>query len=135
MASKVHGKDVDLWVNAQSMEDDGNRVALTIPIDTVEVTSFGDLAKTYVEGLYGWTLDYEGFWNSAANRNDQVFYQLIGQGAKEIKFFPDGSASQKIYYWGSAILTSFNPEATVGGAVTCSAALQGSGSLSRGTAA
>jgi len=130
---KVHGKDADLWVNFQSMEDDGNRITITITPDTAELTAFGSEAKEHKEGIYGWTLDYDGFWNSAANANDQVFYQMIGQGGKEVKFFPNGSAASKIYYWGTAILTSYNPEATVGGGVTCSASLIGDGCLSRGT--
>ncbi len=133
--SKVHGKDVDIWVNGLGTEDDANRISLSISPDISEVTTFGDLAKTNVEGLYGWALDYEGMWNSAANSQDQTFYQLIGQGAKEVKFFPGGSASSAIYYWGTAILNNYSPEATVGGAVTCRARFTGSGCLSRGTAA
>ncbi|MFW9991896.1 MAG: hypothetical protein ACFFD4_07530 [Candidatus Odinarchaeota archaeon] len=132
--AKVHGKDADLWVNGQSMEDDGNRITLTISPETVDLTSFGDNAKANKEGLYGWTLDYDGFWNAAANANDQIFFQMIGGGGKEIKFFPNGSAANRIYYWGTAILTSYRPEAGIGGGVTCAASLAGDGSLSRGTA-
>ncbi len=131
--AKVHGKDCDLWVNGQSMEDDGNRVTLTITPDVVEVSAFGDSAKTQVEGLYGWALDYEGFWNSAANKNDRIFFEMIGQGGKEFKLFPDGSAASKVYYWGTVIVTAMNPEATIGGAVTVGASFIGNGNLSRGT--
>ncbi len=135
MPSKIHGKDADLWVNALSMEDDGNTITLIITPDTVESSAFASLAKENLEGLYGFTLAYRGFWNSAANANDQTFYQLIGAGAKEFKFFPGGSASAKIFYLGSAIMTSFNSESPIAGMVTCDADFLGTGNLSRGTAA
>ncbi len=131
--AKIHGKNADLWVNGLSMEDDGNSFTLTISPDTADDTSFASLAKENLEGLYGFTLAYRGYWNSAANANDQTFFQLIGQGAKEFKLFPSGSAASSIYYWGSAILTNFSGESPIGGAVTCSADLLGTGSLSRGT--
>ncbi|KKL07792.1 hypothetical protein LCGC14_2582440, partial [marine sediment metagenome] len=54
-------------------------------------------------------------------------------GKREFKFFPQGSATSVIFYLGSAIVTSYNAEATMGGAVTCSASLQGTGFLTRGT--
>ncbi len=132
---KIHGKDAEVYVNGLTMEDDGNRIGLTISPDIAETTSFGDLAKTNLEGLYGWAFDYDGVWNNTANANDNVFFEQIGQGGKEIKFFPAGSAASKIYYWGTAILNSYSAEATIGGAVTCRASLTGSGSLSRGTTA
>ncbi len=133
--AKVAGRNADLWVNGIATETDGNRITLTISPDTYEATAFASTGKEYVEGFYDWTLDFDGFWNSAATMNDSTFYQLIGQGAKEIKFFPDGSASAKVYYWGSAILKTYNPESTVAGPVTVRASLQGNGALSRGTAA
>ena len=132
--AKIHGKDADLWVNGLSMEDDGNTVTLTITPDTAENTSFASLAKENLEGLYGFTLGYRGYWNSAANANDQTFYQLLGQGGKEFKLFPQGSAASRIYYWGTVIMTSFASESPVAGIVTCDANFLGNGSLSRGTA-
>ena len=135
--AKIHGKDADVWVNGISTEDDANRIAFTISPDTAEVTSFASLAKESLEGLYGWTFSYAGYWNGSATFNDPTFWGLIGGGGKEIKVFPGGSvtAAGKIYYWGTAILTSYGSEATQNGPVTCTAEFLGSGCLSRATAA
>ncbi len=133
--AKVHGKDSDFWLNGVSTEDDGNRVAITITNDTAEDTSFVDSAKSFLEGDYGWTVSYDGFWNAGATRNDQTFYELIGTGGKEMKFFPNGSASGRVWYMGTVILTSYTPEAVVAGPVTASAEFQGVRNLSHGTIA
>lgn len=131
---KIHGKNADIWFGATALETDANTITLTISPDVAEVTSFGDMAKTNVEGLYGWTLDLDAFWNSAAGANDAILYQMIGGGGGEMKLFPQGSAASRIFYWGTVILNSYSPETSVDGPVTCTASFTGNGALSRGTA-
>ena len=131
--AKIHAKDADVWINGVSTEDDGNRIALTITPDTAEITAFASLAKEYLEGNYGWAFNYAGYWNPSATMNDVTLQGIIGGGAKEIKFFPSGSATGAVRYWGTAFLTSYGMESTQNGPVICTAEFLGSGALSRGT--
>ena len=129
----IHAKNAVIFIKQYKLAGDSNRMAFTYAVDTVEVTGFEAKAKEYVEGKYAWSASMEGYWNAGTNRIDPVIHNLIGRGTHVIGIFPEGTAPNKVGYDGAGYLTSFNPEATIGGAVVFSADVQGEADLYRST--
>ena len=132
MAGRVSGKDGEIFYNGQDMSGESNSFTINVENDNFEVTSFGDAAKTFVEGKYGWTVEIEAFFDSASNKWGTQLFTNLGAGAKAMTIGPEGTAVAGDEFWtGSAFVTSFNEETPVDGAITISATLQGSGALVR----
>jgi len=128
---QIHGKNADLKLSGSALEADGNNVTLDISVDTAEVTAFGDTYKDYLEGVAEWSITAEFFFDGANAKAADVAFDMIGSGKKAVIFYPGGSSATNIYYSGSAIVTRKNITAPVGGAVTVSLTLQGSGTLAK----
>ena len=103
--------------------------------DTVETTSMGDTARTYVPTLTSWTASVDVFWDET---------DTTGQGAMTIgseitlNVYPEGdtaTAPADTYYTGSAIVTGVSISASFDGTVDASISLQGTGALTTATAA
>ena len=130
--AKVTGKDAAIYVKQYDLSGEGNRVSIAYAVDTVEATCFQAGAKDYVEGNYAWTAGIDGYWANTGQASSAVF-GLIGSGTQIISIFPEGKSSGKVGYEGWGILTSYNPEALMTGAVVFSADMQGDNSLYRTT--
>ncbi|MFW9991897.1 MAG: hypothetical protein ACFFD4_07535 [Candidatus Odinarchaeota archaeon] len=123
--AKIHGKNARVFVNSFDLSGDSNRVNLTIGIDVVEVTGFGDEAKQNREGQYNWNIGQDGFWNSTDKMSDPTIQQLIGGGTKVVSVFPAGTTPGQLGYEGFGILNNYKPEAVIAGAVTFNAEYTG----------
>lgn len=98
--------------------------------DTAEVTTMGDSDREYLGSLKDASLSCEGIWDPTP---DALLYALRAGTAAPTRYFPQGTASGKIYFDGNAILTQYTPPANLEEAVTFSAQFQFSGALTRGT--
>ncbi len=128
---KVHGRKAVFYIRELKLSGDANRVALTFGVDAAEDTTFEQGSKDFLEGDYGWTSSMDGYWNAGSSRIDNAIYDIIGKGTQVVSIFPNGTTIANVGYEGKGILSSFTPEATVGGAVSFSAELQGSDHLFR----
>lgn len=105
-------------------------------VDTAEVTTLNTSngSKTYVTGLNDATISVEGVWSTTP---DGIFALLLGASSGTTFWYqtPSTSAvtSPFVQYTGSAIVTAYNPPSGVGDAVTFSADLQVSGTVTRTT--
>jgi len=131
--AKIHGKNCDVMINTVAVEDDGNEVTLDISVDLPESTSFSDVAKEVLEGVYGWTLAYRGFFEPTAAKNDATIFAMLGAGVKTISVTPGGgaAAANNPKYSGSAFLSAYSVRTPVAGAVEINATFTGHGALSR----
>jgi len=127
----IYGKNANIFIKAYDLSGDSNRITLNIAIDTIDITGFGAKAKENKEGKYSWTLSEDGFWNSAVYHSDPVIHSLIGAGSQVVGIFPAGTTPGNLGYEGYGILTTYNPEAVIAGAVTFAAEFQGSNLLNR----
>lgn len=100
--------------------------------DTTEDTTMGDSYRTHKTTLKAWTGSVDVFWDET---------DTTGQGALTvgsevtINFYPEGSTTGDAYMTGTAIVTSKTVTASFDGMIESSINLQGTGALSRTTAA
>jgi len=86
--------------------------SLDMATDTVEVTSFGDVNKVYVQGLPDINGSFSGFWNDA---EDKLFTAASSTDGCKIYLYPSADAASK-YFYGPAWL-SVSVSTAVGDAV------------------
>jgi hypothetical protein len=97
--------------------------------ETLEDTSMGDAARTYIASLKTFTGSLDVFWDETDT----------GQGDLDIgstitlNLYPEGNASGDTYYTGSAIVTEKSITASFDGLVEMSVSVQGTGVLSETT--
>jgi len=98
--------------------------------DTLETSSMGDTARTYVPSLTTFTGSVDVYWDET---------DTTGQGALTIgsevtlNFYPEGSTSGDTYYAGLAIVTGVTRSASFDGLVEASISVQGTGALTSTT--
>jgi hypothetical protein len=86
--------------------------SLDMATDTVEVTSFGDTNKTYVQGLPDISGQFSGFWNDA---EDKLFQASASADGCKIYLYPSSDAPSKYFYgpaWLSVNITNSVSDAT-----------------------
>lgn len=129
--AQIHGKDAYISLNGSVLSGEGNNVTLNISVDTADATAFGDNWKVFLEGVAEWNISAEFFFDGANKKAADVAMDTIGKGPKVVIFYPGGSGATNVSYTGSAIITKCNKSAPVGGAVTLSMSLQGTGTLTK----
>ena len=99
---------------------------LDMATDKVEVTAFGDLNKTYVQGLRDIKGTISGWWDSA---DDSLFDASESSDGMKLYLYPASTAAT-IYFYGPAFIdASINVSVT--GAVSVSGNFVASGAWSR----
>ena len=99
---------------------------LDMATDKVEVTAFGDLNKTYVQGLRDIKGTLSGFWDSA---DDSLFDASESADGMKLYLYPASTAAT-IYFYGPAFIDA-SINVSVSGAVTVSGNFVANGSWSR----
>ena len=98
--------------------------------DTLETSTMGDTARTYVPSLTSWSGSVDVYWDET---------DTTGQGALTVgaevtlNVYPEGDTSGDTYYTGSAIVTSVSKTASFDGLVEASIGVQGTGALTSTT--
>jgi len=97
--------------------------------ETLEDTSMGDAARTYIASLKTFTGSLDVFWDETdAGQGDLDIGSTI-----VLNLYPEGNASGDTYYTGSAIVTEKSITASFDGLVEMSVSVQGTGALSETT--
>lgn len=100
--------------------------------DTVEDTTMGDSWRTHKTTLRSWTASVDCFWDET---------DTTGQGAMTVgsevtlNLYPEGSTTGDSYLTGTGIVTGKTINASFDGMVESSISVQGTGTLTTGTAA
>lgn len=98
--------------------------------DTIETSTMGDVARTYVPSLTSWSGSVDVYWDET---------DTTGQGALTtgtevtLNVYPEGDTTGDAYYTGSAIVTGVSRTASFDGLVEASISLQGTGALTSTT--
>lgn len=90
-----------------------NHWAVSFTTDKVEVTSFGDVTKTYVGGLPDFQGTYGGFYDTATA---QVYTAATDGVARKFYLYPDRTISTT--YWFGTAFFDFSVDTSVDGAIT-----------------
>lgn len=98
--------------------------------DTLEDTSMGDSARTYLASLTSWSGTVDVFWDETDTN---------GQGALDVgssvtlNLYPEGADAADTYYTGTAIVTGKSVSSSFDGMVEASFSVQGTGALTETT--
>jgi len=98
--------------------------------DTLEDTSMGDTARTYLASLTSWSGSVDVFWDET---------DTSGQGALDVgssvtlNLYPEGDTSADTYYTGTALVTGKSISSSFDGMVEASFSVQGTGALTETT--
>ena len=129
--ARYHGRRGVVYMSATGTGDAVNVISLNawsldFTTDKVEVTSFGDTNKQYVQGLKDVSGTIAGFWDSAA---DALFDAADSADGVKCYLYPSSDAPT-IYFYGPAWIDA-SISTGVGDAVTVSANLAANGSWGR----
>lgn len=132
MPTFTHGSTAQIWVGdssntPQNITSAVSTTGLQRIVDTAEVTALGNTSKAYIAGLKDATFPVDGI------RDVTIEGYVDGSLGTPVAFayLPNGSASGKVKYSGSAICTSYNPNSDVGDANKWSAQYQCTGDITR----
>ena len=103
---------------------------ITETADTLEDTTMGDAARTYLASLKSFSGSMDVFWDET-DTTGQV--ALAPGDSVTINIYPEGSTSGDTYYTGSVIVTEKSITASFDGMVEASISFQGTGALSETT--
>lgn len=98
--------------------------------DTLENTSMGDSARTYLPSLTSWSGSVDVFLDET---------DTLGQGALTIggsitlNVYPEGDVTGDTYYTGDCIVTGVSKSGSFDGMVEASISVQGTGALTTAT--
>ena len=98
--------------------------------DTIEDSTMGDSARSYLASLTTFSGSVDVFWDET-DTNGQV--ALSVGSSVTIKFYPEGSASGDTFYSGTAIVTGKTISASFDGMVEASISVQGTSAITTAT--
>ena len=131
-----HGKNASFKVDNSGgtltdISNTLNSVGFPREIETLETTSFGSSARSYVVGFSDATISVEGSFDATV---DAHLAGILGQDASvSFEYGPEGTATGAVKYTGEALMTSYETAAGVSDIVTYSAEFQVTGAITRGT--
>ena len=98
--------------------------------DTLETSTMGVTARTYVPSLTSWSGSVDVYWDET----DSTGQGALTVGAQvTLNVYPEGADSTDTYYTGTAIVTGVSKNASFDGLVEASISLQGTGALTSTT--
>lgn len=131
-----HGKNASFKVDNSGgtltdISNTLNSVGFPREIETLETTSFGSSARSYVVGFSDATISIEGSFDATV---DAHLAGILGQDASvSFEYGPEGTGTGAVKYTGEALMTSYETSAGVSDIVTYSAEFQVTGAITRGT--
>lgn len=128
---KGHSKDAVFSIGGSPLSH-VTSVTLSVDGQVADITVLGDSYKQYVRGQVDATMSVEGIYDDPAIGT--VFLRYAEGTAMPIIYYPQGTASGKARFSGTAFITSYEVPASMDSAVTWSCNLQLTGSILPGTA-
>jgi len=134
--ARIAGNDANISFNSVQIEDELSSIEMAVDVNLPEVTTFGDSAAEFVEGLYNGRFTLSGFSDFASGQGDATLFGQIGSGEAAFVFQPTGNAAgaNDPNYTGDALVKSYRITCDVAGPVGYSTELQVNGALARAVA-
>jgi hypothetical protein len=133
--ARIHAQAANFTFNSVAIEDELNKIDMSVDVDTPEVTAFADTGKAFVVGKYDWKHETAGSADFAASQGDATLFAAIAAATGYTTTFdPVGgvtpSATNPVYT-GTTYVKSYKLSSAVADAVKYTATFQGSGTLTR----
>lgn len=129
----IHGKNAKFWFRkgATMVDISSYLTSAGLPrkADTAETSTFGTGDKSFLGGMREATIPLEGRFDPTIDEQLEAGY--TAGTAERFKYFPQGSASGRVVYEGSAFVTSYETTSPIDDTVNVSAELQVTGPVSR----
>lgn len=134
MPTFSHGKNAKFYLNdsggtERDISSSLTQVQLPKTADTADVSALGDAAKAYIAGLKDATLSIDG----TRDATTEGYIDGVVGTTSAFAYCPEGSASGKIKYSGTVLMTSYQPSSPINDATKFTAAGQVSGTITRAT--
>lgn len=132
--AKAHGKKGKLKLKdaggtLRDVSEFLTSAGLPRDVDTAESSGLGQEDKTFVVGLRGASIPFDGSWDPTV---DGWFAGLLGfEPATEWQYFPAGEAVTNVKYSGVALLASYEAGSDIGSVGKISGSLTVSGAVTR----
>jgi len=106
-------------------------------LETVDVSTIGVTSKAFVSTLDSWSGSADLFFDDGDTATADLLAACTGGGVTvTCNFYVEGTvAGQDKYYYGDAFVTAIDWNTTAAGVLEASVSLQGTGTLTQGTAA
>jgi hypothetical protein len=128
----MHGKNAKLFFRTGATMRDLSPyltdAGMARKADVAEVSTLGTNDKNFLNGMREGTFALSGFFDPTV---DGYLAGELGGTAEAFRYFPQGSATGRIYYSGSAILTDYSVDTSTGDAGKITGSLQASGPIAR----
>lgn len=126
------GKNVTFSLNATSIHAFCSNISLTRNGDTLDVTTFGDSDREFIQGLRSATITISGYFDPTASTGPDAVLASSFADTDGVAFsLVFGPAGTTVTYAGSCLVASYETSAAVDGLIAFSASLTCTGSITR----
>lgn len=122
----VHSKNTHIMFDTLDISNDVNDFSIDDAADEVETTGFGHTSKQYVAGFREISASMSGNWGTNTGTGTHAkLSTFLSSGAIGVLIYgPAGTTTGNVKLTYDAIVTSYSPASSIGGAVTFSATLR-----------
>lgn len=125
MPTFKHGKGTKILVGWYDLSTSFKEFSASTSIDMAETSAFGNVYKTYIQGLGDATISLTGMWSGGTNEVDDVLGTAIGAvGTLPVIVCPDGYGVGKRAIGLGANESSYEITGSIGDVVAVSAEFQ-----------
>ncbi len=89
----VHGKGAAVYYDGYDISSYLTRIAINPNLALAEDTAFGDSSESFIAGIRGGTIDFDGWFDSAAGASDAVLATALGSEVQVLMHYPGGDAA------------------------------------------
>ena len=125
----IHGRNTVITVDANDLSAFTSSSDFNQPVDTHDVTAYGDANRNYIAGLIDGTFSMEGHYDDSATSPRDILQPLAGAAAFTIVRQPEGVGSGFAQDSFSAVLTSYSESSPVDDKISWSAEFQITGAV------
>jgi len=95
MATRIHGKDTELYIDQHDFSGIALNATVTSNREVADVTAFADTDMTYVFGKMGGNIDITGLWSAASPAWDSFLFNDLGTDDVNVSVWPEGAGAGK----------------------------------------
>lgn len=125
------GKNVTFSLNGTAIGTFLSNVSLTRNGDTLDVTTFGDSDREFIQGLRSATITISGYFDPTASTGPDAVLATSFADADGVLFSLVFGTGTTVQYSGSCLVASYETTAAVDGLIAFSASLTATGTITR----
>lgn len=125
------GKNVTFSLNGTAIGTFLSNVSLTRNGDTLDVTTFGDSDREFIQGLRSATITISGYFDPTASTGPDAVLATAFADADGVAFSLVFGTGTTVTYSGSCLVASYETTAAVDGLIAFSASLTATGAITR----